>query len=66
MNITSNLKSGQYLNPEPLGRLLAEPIYQAIKAKRELRADDYREDDGNDSVGIDGIRGTYGGVFGRG
>ncbi len=66
MNITSNLKPGQYLSPEPLTRLLAEPIYQAIKAEREQRADDYREDDGNDSLGIDGIRGTYGGVFGRG
>lgn len=64
MNITSNLKPGQYLNPEPLARLLAEPIYQAIKAEREQREDDYKEDDGNDSVGVNGIRGTHGGVFG--
>ena len=46
MNITSNLKPGQYLNPEPLIRLLAEPIYQAIKAERESGVDD-EEDEGN-------------------
>lgn len=38
MNITSNLKPGFYLDPEPLARLLAEPIFRAIMAERELTA----------------------------